>query len=178
MKFLKTKNMYKASNFEFYCQGLKAYSYGWWQFSGVFNGYKVFNDTTYSVSTRRHQSKAWGLMNYKSDIVLNYTQKSLSAGLESVLADEIYGMGYEIKSLIQKVMTKGTKKTANEKRLEQVGYYLNRINEVMKFAKDTQGIELKSDWIGYTSVKHNTELNKALYPKHVIVNDSYIFVTE
>ena len=178
MKFLKTKNMYKASNFEFHCNGVKAYSYNWWQFTWEFNGKLVFNNTTYSVSTSKHQSKAWKILDYKADLVLNHTRKSLSTGMGSVLSDEIYGIWYEIICLIEKVMTKGTKKATNEKRVEKIGRYLNKINLVVKFAKDTQGIDLKSSWIGYTSVKHNNKLNRELYPKHEVINDYYIFVTE
>jgi hypothetical protein len=176
MKYLKTKNMYKASNFEFYCDDKKAYSYGWWQFTGLFNCYLVFNNTTYSVSTTRHQSKAWGLLNYKSDMTLHHTNKSLSEGLESVLIDEIKGIQYEIKSLIDKVMSKGTKKAANEKRMITVNNYLTRINNIIKFARDTQGIDLSAYHKGFTAIKDNNDAHILLYPTHQVINDKFIYV--
>jgi hypothetical protein len=176
MKYLKTKNMYKASNFEFYCNDDRAYSYGWWQFTGLFNGYLVFNNTSYSVSTTRHQSKAWKLLNYKSDITLNHTTKSLSEGLESVLIDEIKGIQYEIKSLIDKVMSKGTKKAANEKRMITVNNYLDRIDKIVKFARDTQGIDLIKYSQGFTEIKYNNDINKAFYSTHQVINEKFIYV--
>lgn len=176
MIYLKTKNMYKASNFEFYCDDKKAYSYGWWQFTGLFNGYLVFNNTSYSVSTSKHQNKAWRLLNYKADMMLHFTRKSLNEGLESVLIDEIKGIQYEIKSLIDKIMTKGTKKATNEKRMISVNNYLTKINEIIKFAKDTQGIDLSAYHKGFTAIKDNNDAHILLYPTHQIINEKYIYV--
>lgn len=62
MRKLKSKNVYKASNFEFNADDIAAWSYGWWQFVKVIDGKVVFNNYRYSVSTGKHQSKARCLM--------------------------------------------------------------------------------------------------------------------
>lgn len=63
MKYLKTKNTYKASNLEFRADDCSAWSYDWWQFvKQLDNGTVVFNNYPYSTSTRAHQRKVRQLM--------------------------------------------------------------------------------------------------------------------
>ena len=62
MKYMKRKNIYKASNVTFNPETLSAYSYGWWKFVAVIDGKVIFNNYRYSNSTSRHQRKVRALM--------------------------------------------------------------------------------------------------------------------
>lgn len=72
MKYLKKSNTYKASNVVFNANTLEAYSYGWWKFVAVVEGKVIFNDYTFSVSTRGHQSKIKNLLE-KLNIKIDFT---------------------------------------------------------------------------------------------------------
>lgn len=74
MKFMKRSGVYKASNVEFNPQKIQAFSYAWWKFVKVFGNHVVFNNYSYSNSTRKHQIKVRGLMHelgIKIDFVAN-----------------------------------------------------------------------------------------------------------
>jgi len=80
MKYYTRLNRYKASNVEFDCNSLTAWSYGWWNFFRNINGLNVFNNYFYSVSTRGHQAKIRRLLhelNIPIDVEIN-TVKSLT----------------------------------------------------------------------------------------------------
>jgi hypothetical protein len=62
MKYFKRANLYKASNVSFNPDTCEARSYEWWAFTKMINGILVFNDHSYSVSTRKHQSKVRSLL--------------------------------------------------------------------------------------------------------------------
>ncbi len=57
MRYYKTLGQSKASNLVIDWTRRQAWSYGWWQFWGVFGGISVFNSYGYSPSTIRHQWK-------------------------------------------------------------------------------------------------------------------------
>lgn len=78
MKYYKRLKVYKASNVTFNPETKEAFSYGWWKFVTKVNGLVVFNDHTYSISTRKHQSKVWNLLNYKADLIVD-THESLNS---------------------------------------------------------------------------------------------------
>lgn len=54
--------IYKASNVSFDPKAMEAKSYDWWLFVTKVNGLTVFNDYSYSNTTRRHQWKVKALM--------------------------------------------------------------------------------------------------------------------
>lgn len=62
MKYFKRLKVYKASNVIVDDVNYKAFSYNWWQFAAIHKGYKIFNNTFYSVSTRGHQGKSRGIL--------------------------------------------------------------------------------------------------------------------
>lgn len=74
MKFFSRLGIYKASNVTFNPNTVQAYSYDWWKFVAVINGFVVFNNYRYSVSTGKHQSKVRRLMDelgLKIDVYVN-----------------------------------------------------------------------------------------------------------
>lgn len=62
MKYFKRSNTWKASNVYYNGNTGQAYSYGWWRFVDVINGYVIFNDFGYSTSTKCHQRKVQKLL--------------------------------------------------------------------------------------------------------------------
>ena len=133
MKFIKTQNTWKASNFSFNMTTMEAFSYGWWLFvCKDENGRIIFNNTNYSSSTNRHQSKARGILS-SIDLILRYTKASLD-NLENAYALEIENAMYEIKELNKQIEKKGSKKAKNAKRMEQIETIKAHINKVKLFS--------------------------------------------
>lgn len=126
MRYLKTKNMYKASNFEFYCDDMAAYSYGWWKINTMYKGKMVFNHTYYSSTTVKHQQKALRLLDYKYDLKLRHTTLGLQ-DIESALNQEIKNRKLEISSLIMSIRKKGTRKTTNARRRIDIDNHIKTI---------------------------------------------------
>lgn len=62
MKYLKTKNMYQASNVTFNLATREARSYAWWVFTKIIDGKLVFNEHRYSITTQGHQRKVKKLL--------------------------------------------------------------------------------------------------------------------
>lgn len=56
-RYAKTKGMYTASNVSFNENTFEGLSYDWWVFVAKINGKLVFNNYSYSNSTRKHQYK-------------------------------------------------------------------------------------------------------------------------
>lgn len=134
MKFIKTQNTWKASNFSMNMTTMEAFSYKWWLFvCKDEKGRIIFNNTTYSSSTNRHQSKAWKLLNYKADLILRYTKASLDS-LENAYALEIESAMYHIKELNAQIEKKGSKKAKNEQRMKQIETIKAHINKVKLFS--------------------------------------------
>lgn len=96
MKYYKTLKKYKASNVEFDIETETAWSYGWWNF------YRdgVFNDTFYSTTTRRHQTKVKELMFRlgapEPIITLKNTRTNLT-DLPEALSHELDGLKKNLK---------------------------------------------------------------------------------
>lgn len=136
MRFLKTKNQYKASNFLYEVDGKKSWSYNWWLFSIEIDGKLLFNNTHYSITTSAHQSKAHKLIGYTTPkyYSFHHTKTSLS-NLEQAFKDELEGIKKEIKDLVYLINKKGTRKAKNEQRKLDITYYLKKIEIVIEKAK-------------------------------------------
>lgn len=100
MIYVKQSNVYKASNVEFNCDRIQAYSYGWWRFVDKVNGKVIFNNFRYSHTTSRHQTKVMNLLNnlgIKIDVVIE-----ASLGLNNLngsISDQIFLYKKSINSL-------------------------------------------------------------------------------
>ena len=87
MKYMKRTNLYKASNVAFNPETLSAYSYSWWKFVSVIDGYVVFNNYVYSNTTARHQAKVRKLLNNLS-IKIDF-ELPIPEGLQSPVCSSI-----------------------------------------------------------------------------------------
>ena len=133
-KYIKRSDTIKSSNFDFNLSTCKAYSYDWWCFVTKVNGLVIFNQTTYSQTTCRHQSKALRILDYKYDLKLNFTRKNLN-GLESALNNEIENCKHAIKELIATIRKPRTRKKANDQRrmaIRKLVKHINKVREVKK----------------------------------------------
>lgn len=97
MRYYSRLKKYKASNVEFDCETQTAWSYGWWNF------YRdgVFNNTNYSPTTIKHQSKMHDVLRQEGlgiTLMLNRTRLSLD-NLQAAIRDELYLMNEEIRQV-------------------------------------------------------------------------------
>ena len=134
-KYLKRTNELKSSNFRMDLTTLDAYSYDWWLFVRKVNGKVIINDCTYSATTNRHQSKAKTILDYKYDLKLRFTRKSLSSLVYS-LDDEVRLAKLTIKSLIRDIKKPRTQKAKNETRKESIKELLKHIANVRSIKRE------------------------------------------
>ena len=138
MKFIKTQNTWKASNFSMNMTTMNAYSYGWWLFvTKDHMGRIIVNKTNYSNSTCKHQNKALELLNHECDLMLRFTRKSLS-DLNTAFKDEIKNANFEINELLKAIDKKGSRKSTNEKRLMEIENLNKHIQKVVIFMEIEQ----------------------------------------
>lgn len=130
-RFVKTQNKLKSSNFEFDLNSTTATSYDWWIFVTKENGKVIFNNYNYSVTTRKHQNKAWKILEYKADLTLQFTNVSLN-NLHEALNDEIKLTNDEINNLFRQIAKKGSRKDTNEKRMERIKKLNQHIRNVVE----------------------------------------------
>lgn len=143
MKHLITKNIYRGSNV--YCEIsddcslVFAHSYAWWRFVATDNaGNIIVNSAKYSPSTGQHQNAVAHVMSRLSipvHLYLYKTKKSLS-DLENAIEDEIHQLRSEIDALEALISTKGSRKTKNAERKEQIRVIGYRIKDLTRFLSD------------------------------------------
>jgi hypothetical protein len=138
-RHLKRANILKSSNFEFVLDSKKAYSYGWWLFCTEVNGKVIFNNTTYSMSTCKHQIKAMQILDYKYDLKLSRTTSSL-ANLKDALYSEVQGTKAEIRSLIRAIRKPRTHKAKNAERRQEIVKLLKHIAEVRAVKSEVENV--------------------------------------
>ena len=127
MKYFTRLKKYKASNVEYDLNTGKAWSYGWWCFYDHKTG--IFNNTTYSNSTSKHQDKVYMLLDYKVDLMLKYTLESLT-DLQRALEDEYKNVVFEIEKLETLIKKPRTRKSTNEKRKNIIKNLNNHLTNV------------------------------------------------
>lgn len=131
-RYLKRANAIKSSNFYMELDTLKAYSYNWWLFCTTVNGKVIFNNTTYSATTCKHQGKALAVLDYETDLTLRRTTKNLT-DLPIALDNEIDNTKYEISQLIATIKKPRTHKAKNDERRESIKQLLEHIGRVRAF---------------------------------------------
>jgi curved DNA-binding protein CbpA len=131
-RYLKTTNTIKSSNFSMNLTTLDAYSYDWWMFCTKLNGKIIINQTMYSSSTLKHQSKVMQVLDYKYDLKLNYTRKSL-VNLDLAFSDEVDGSKRAIEILISDIKKPRSHKAKNKERKESIGNLISHIGHVRSF---------------------------------------------
>lgn len=120
-------NEVKANTFE-------AWSYDWWKYATKYKGLRIFNNTTYSSTTSKHQSDARSVLIGGPDVVLYHTRLSLD-NVEDALKDEIELLRYENKTLLEKIQAPRTQKKTNAKRANEVTSNAQRIQELKDVLK-------------------------------------------
>jgi hypothetical protein len=122
MKFIKTKNTYKASNLELNLNTMTAVSYNWWTFLKVIDGQLVFNSYAYSPSTQRQQSKVLRVLAERG-IKLDFVIESRKSLTDSSLFDDAKELiDFDIKDLQDAINKKGSQKAKNEERAKNIEY--------------------------------------------------------
>lgn len=108
MRWYKRLEVFKTSNNVYDPKNREAWSYDWWQYVREINGIIVFNDYSYSASTRKHQNETWvELCNYEgiddlendSRSIVVRTRDSLSGDLKTVRESIVEPLVYEIEKL-------------------------------------------------------------------------------
>ena len=150
MKYYKRLKEYKASNVSLTIEPkLEGYSYAWWLFVVRYKGLVIFNNTNYSSSTCKHQSKVRGVLsnlNIKIDIELNNTLKSFGEFKEhrpsdgdfvkAAIEDEIEKIELINKTLADLIKKPRTRKSTNEKRAQQIKENKTQIQKLKKVLED------------------------------------------
>ena len=140
MNFLTTLNTFKSSNFYMKFSNdlsdITAVSYDWWQFCHRDKaGNILFNDVSYSVSTRKHQSSASNLLRrygLRISISLGRTKAQLD-NPENAINQEIKCLRSDILDLIKQNKTPRTWKKTKEKNRNKISSILLRIKDLRNF---------------------------------------------
>lgn len=129
MKFLKTKNQYKASNVLLDLNNEIATSYDWWIFLKRINGKLVFNNYRYSPSTEGHQRKILKQLDQlgiKVDMFIESPK-----GLQD-LNSAISYYEYEISELVNDIATTNRRKITRQNQIELIQNYQAKIKNIKK----------------------------------------------
>lgn len=135
MQYLKTKNVYKASNVIFDNNKLEAYSYGWWRFVECIDGKLVFNSFAYSNSTIKHQWKVRHLLT-SLGIAIDFEIEA-PRGLQNLSSAISYYEG-KIATLEQAIAKPRSHKAKNAERRQGIACYREMIVLVTGLIKKQQ----------------------------------------
>lgn len=151
MKLQTASNKYKASNNDINIDPetlhVTAYSYNWWKYIMTDTvGNIVLIDTTYSISTSKHQSDAKSVLRglgIKVNLTLHYTTNAVTStynwrGREQgtiyqAINSEIVCIKDRIKNLIVGIKRKGSKRAKNEERRQAISTYWFRIKDLRNY---------------------------------------------
>ncbi len=111
MKYVKTKNMFKASNLTLDMNTLESRSYNWYILSKVFNNTLVLNTYNYSPTTLRHVSKVRSVL-FSRDI--KYFEIDAPRGLQD-LSSALLNNQLEINKRIEKINKPRTQQKTKDK---------------------------------------------------------------
>jgi hypothetical protein len=137
MKFIKTKNTYKASNVELDLNSMTAVSYGWWTFLKVIDGKLVFNSYAYSPSTQRQQSKVLRVLS-DLGIKLDFIVESKKSLTDSSLFDDAKELiQHDIDDLNDAINKKGSQKAKNVERAKKIENLKLRLYSLELFVHKT-----------------------------------------
>ena len=135
-RYVKRDNTIKSSNFSMDLDTLDAYSYDWWLFCTKVNDLVIFNNSSYSATTHKHQAKAFKVLGYVTDLTLRHTRGSLSENkLGETLDNEISNVRLEIRALIKTIRRPRTHKAKNNERKQVIGELLKHISKVQSTKK-------------------------------------------
>ena len=129
MKFSNKRQQFEGSNVSFNPSTMVAKSYNWWVFVAVINGKIVFNNSRYSPSTGKHQSKVRAKVDGKIDLMLFNTRESLATG-ELALILEIKNTKQLIGTLEAELLNPRRKKALDATRQNVISSWREHISKV------------------------------------------------
>ena len=137
MKFIKRDNAYYNStkSNKVKPDSYEAWSYGWWKYATIYNGYKIFNNYYYSSSTSKHQSDARSMLS-TPQVILRHTNESLNNPSHAI-KDEIECLRNENKQLLELIKKPRTQKKKNVKRALEITENAKTIQKL----KDLLGLD-------------------------------------
>lgn len=127
---------------------LSAWSYGWWKFTQLMpDGTILFNDYSYSNSTRVHQGHVYSFL-----MANHIKMKSVywGAGLQAP-EREIENKNYKIKSLETLINTPKTRKAKNAERAQEILEIKQEIKEIEDFIVLKNNGQLNNKFTGQLS---------------------------
>lgn len=132
MKFSNKRQQFEGSNVSFNPSTMVAKSYGWWVFVAEINGKVIFNNSRYSPSTGKHQSKVRAMMrqSHSIDLVLYNTRLSLD-NLKTALVSEINNTQELIGTLEAELLNTRRKKALDTQRQNVIQSWREHILKVM-----------------------------------------------
>lgn len=113
---------------------LSAWSYKT-KYLAMINNVLVFNDTTFSVSTSRHQHDCKMILTVPPRVYLKFTKQCLSDPIKA-LNEEIEGAEKQIIKINELISKKGTRAATNEKRNREILELTEHIEKLKKLKKD------------------------------------------
>lgn len=131
MKFSNKRQQFEGSNVSFNPFTQVAKSYDWWVFLTNMNGIVIFNDSRYSNTTNRHQSKVKALMLKDSiipSLTLHNTRESLTSG--KALQSEIVNTNALIKKLESELANPRRKKALDSERQKVIYFWKEHVWKV------------------------------------------------
>ena len=131
MKFSAKRQQFEGSNVSFNPFTQVAKSYDWWVFLTNMNGIVVFNNSRYSNTTNRHQSKVKALMLRAAivpSLTLHNTRESLTSG--KALQSEIVNTNALIKQLESELVNPRRKKALDSERQKVVYFWKEHVSKV------------------------------------------------
>lgn len=99
-----------------------ATSYGWWTYYKIIKGKRIFNSYFYSSTTSKHQIDLLKIV--RPDIYIE-----CPGGLQDLRSGIDYYKSL-IRDLVSKINNPRSRKTTNEKRMEMIIGYKNKITQI------------------------------------------------
>jgi hypothetical protein len=130
MKYFSKLGLYKASNVTYNPSQFEAFSYGWWQFATIEQGFKIFNNYRYSPSTGQQQGKVMKKIGYDNlnDVIFLECPKGLQNSEWKTNVKKHYA--YQIETMTEKMNKKLTRQKTKDSLIVEIRKAENRINFV------------------------------------------------
>jgi hypothetical protein len=186
--YIISDNCFRTDQFHFDMDTCEATSYAWWTFVLRVGNTIYFNDASYSMQTRQHQTMAWNIIQAECPERHGIKVKTVDirAGLNH-LSREIDNCQTAIKELQEKIASPRSRKDANKKRLAYIAELKAEIEELKRlkpiFDKQIElNKEIKAQAVRVRlSEKHKQELVRVMRKKSekriVLKPTSYVAIT-
>jgi hypothetical protein len=151
MKYFKRLKVYKSNNCLFNPKTLECFSYLWWCFSKLIGDTVIFNNTSYSLSTTKHQYNCIELVHDEAKkrgykvIVVNFYGLSLDRNNDLfTIGRLIKGYEREIEKLKVTILNPRTREATNLVRKKTIKKHEAVILELEVLLKKARKITMKN----------------------------------